>query len=55
MTKPQIESIDTYGSNAPKAARFGEGATDLAGIHEATTARSNLSTRRSTIPTKAKE
>ena len=49
MTKEvKIESIDVYRSNAPAAAKFGPGVSDLAGIREATNARTNLSNRQST-------
>jgi hypothetical protein len=52
MTKPTTINVDTYGQAAPKAARFGEGVSDIAGVKQATTARDNLSTRQSTtMPT----
>ena len=40
--------IDNYGHDAPKAARFGVGATDIAEVNEATAARRALSNQQST-------
>lgn len=53
--EPKIESIDTFGygnnnAKAPAASKFGVGATDLAGITDATQARTNLSNRQSIPP-----
>jgi hypothetical protein len=50
MTQPKIESVDTYRGDAPAAAKFGQGVSDIAGVKQATDARSNLSDRQSTRP-----
>lgn len=46
MRKPRI-IVDTYGTNAPDAAKFGVGATTLEQINEATRARRELVTEQS--------
>jgi hypothetical protein len=43
-------NVDVYGTTAPTAAKFGAGVSDLAGVKQATGARSDLSDRQSTTP-----
>ena len=43
-------NVDVYGNTAPAAAKFGEGVSDLKGVNEATSARSNLSDKQSRMP-----
>jgi hypothetical protein len=46
MNKPTI-NVDVHGKDAPAGATFGKGATTLAEIKEATSARDNLSKEQS--------
>ena len=52
MNKPSI-NINVYGKDAPDAATFGKGASTLAEIKQATSARDNLSkSKRQSTPTR---